>query len=79
MALMRYTGVPRPKLLRAPSFGMCFLFSSFFLCKAWFCYEEAIIWIRSGGVRRRFLAALIVFFMSMATVMGPTPPGTGVI
>lgn len=24
-------------------------------------------------------AALIVFFISIATVMGPTPPGTGVI
>ncbi|KAG7257801.1 hypothetical protein CRUP_037337 [Coryphaenoides rupestris] len=24
-----------------------------------------------------FLAALMVFFMSIATVMGPTPPGTG--
>lgn len=35
--------------------------------------------ILSGGYSRTFLAALIVFFMSMATVMGPTPPGTGVM
>lgn len=34
---------------------------------------------RSEGVRSKFLAALIVFFISMATVMGPTPPGTGVM
>lgn len=35
--------------------------------------------ILSGGYSRTFLAALIVFFMSIATVMGPTPPGTGVM
>ena len=29
------------------------------------------------GLRSRW--ALIVFFINMATVMGPTPPGTGVI
>lgn len=33
----------------------------------------------SGGYSRTFLAALIVFFISIATVMGPTPPGTGVM
>lgn len=33
----------------------------------------------SGGNSRTLLAALIVFFISMATVMGPTPPGTGVM
>lgn len=33
----------------------------------------------SGGYSRTFLAALMVFFISMATVMGPTPPGTGVM
>lgn len=33
----------------------------------------------SGGYNRMFFAALIVFFISIATVMGPTPPGTGVI
>lgn len=43
------------------------------------CYEEATMRILSGGVSRRFLAALMVFFISMATVMGPTPPGTGVM
>jgi hypothetical protein len=31
-----------------------------------------------GNLRARRWA-LTVFFMSMATVMGPTPPGTGVI
>lgn len=35
--------------------------------------------ILSGGYSRTFLAALIVFFISIATVMGPTPPGTGVM
>lgn len=35
--------------------------------------------ILSWGYRRTFFAALIVFFMSIATVMGPTPPGTGVM
>lgn len=33
----------------------------------------------SGGYCRTLLAALMVFFISMATVMGPTPPGTGVM
>lgn len=33
----------------------------------------------SGGNSRTLFAALIVFFISMATVMGPTPPGTGVM
>lgn len=28
---------------------------------------------------RAFLAAVTVFFINMATVMGPTPPGTGVM
>lgn len=35
--------------------------------------------ILSGGYSRTFLAALMVFFISIATVMGPTPPGTGVM
>lgn len=35
--------------------------------------------ILSWGYSSMFLAALIVFFISIATVMGPTPPGTGVM
>lgn len=35
--------------------------------------------ILSGGYISTLLAALIVFFISIATVMGPTPPGTGVM
>lgn len=42
-------------------------------------YEAAAMRILSGGFNKTFLAALMVFFMSIATVMGPTPPGTGVM
>jgi hypothetical protein len=44
------------------------------------------MWKQGSGKRKLFtashpaiLAALSVFFMSMAMVMGPTPPGTGVM
>ncbi len=33
------------------------------------------IWIKPAAI----LAAMTVFFMSMVMVMGPTPPGTGVM
>lgn len=42
-------------------------------------YEDATIRTRWGGVKMTFFAALMVFFISMATVIGPTPPGTGVM
>lgn len=32
-----------------------------------------------AGQRRALLAATSVFFMSIAMVIGPTPPGTGVM
>ena len=42
-------------------------------------YDTAAMRTLSGGYSSTFLAALMVFFMSMATVIGPTPPGTGVM
>ena len=35
--------------------------------------------VQDAGPWERFLKAFKVFFISMATVMGPTPPGTGVM
>lgn len=34
---------------------------------------------RASRNRTKFFAAINVFFISMVTVIGPTPPGTGVM